>query len=145
MKSLFVILPILALLLILLAVNTHSRMTSALPPSEKTTSAQVQLMLVSGADLIGVLGTGSMVPYIPAGNPNKIVAWVQIERVDFSELESGDLVVYREIGLNILHQIVDKNKNGWSASGLGNERYDRFLVTKENFSGRVAKTYILED
>ena len=95
--------------------------------------------------MVAVLGTGSMQPYIPAGKEDsrEIVAYVQVERIAFGRVRKGDLIIFRYGNLHILHQLAAKDKDGWIASGLHNERYDYPRVTAENFVGRVVKTYLL--
>jgi hypothetical protein len=130
-----------------LVVRNHNNMIRALPPAVSATHAEVQALMLSGADLVAVLGTGSMQPYIPAGkeDSHEIVAYVQVERVSYDSLRKGDLIIFRFGTINVLHQLASKNGDGWIASGLHNERYDRPRVNAGNFVGRVKKTYILSN
>jgi uncharacterized protein YxeA len=126
-------------------VRGHNAMIRSLPPVVDSTHAEVQSLMLAGADMVAVLGTGSMQPYIPAGkqNSSEIVAYVQVERVAFDKLRRGDLIIFRFGNLNILHQLAAKDGDGWIASGLHNERYDYPRVNVGNFVGRVSKTYLL--
>jgi hypothetical protein len=99
-------------------------------------------MLREGYPLVAVLGTGSMQPYIPAGEGR--VAWCMIERCDFKLLNRADLVVFRTPSGNVVHQLAELTAAGWITSGLHNSQYDSTRVTAETFVGRVVKTYLLK-
>lgn len=121
----------------------HNRQ-AALPVPKTVSSAEIQLMIAMwDKDLIAVKGTGSMRPYIPGGDDEATVAYVEIERVSFGTLKENDLVVYRAPDTNILHQLVDRDSDGWIVSGLHNRYYDDLRVTADNYVGRVVHTYIL--
>jgi hypothetical protein len=117
-------------------------MVKALPPSQPVAPHEIDGMLREGYPLVAVLGTGSMQPYIPAGEGR--VAWVMVERCDFRVLGKGDLVVFRTPSGNILHQLAQLTAAGWITSGLHNASYDTTRVYPETFVGRVVKTYILK-
>lgn len=124
------------------AITLHRSMVKALPPSQPVAPHEIDGMLREGYPLVAVLGTGSMQPYIPAGEGR--VAWVMVERCDFRVLGKGDLVVFRTPSGNILHQLAQLTAAGWITSGLHNASYDTTRVYPETFVGRVVKTYILK-
>jgi len=123
-------------------IQRHRSMIKALPPSFTVAPHEIDGMLREGYPLVAVLGTGSMQPYIPAGDGR--VAWVMVERCDFRVLGKGDLVVFRTPSGNILHQLAQLTAAGWITSGLHNSSYDTTRVYPETFVGRVAKTYIIQ-
>lgn len=129
-------------ILLMLELKRQHNASAALPVPVFASLGDVQLMLIRGADLVAVSGTGSMRPYIPAGEG--IVAYCSIERVSFNQLRKNDLVVYRAGLRNIMHQLAEKEGNAWIATGLHNRTYDGVLVTADNFIGRVVRTYILK-
>lgn len=95
--------------------------------------------------LVAVKGTGSMAPYIPAGDPTKNVAWVKLEECEFDVLKKGDIVVFEvEPYGYILHRLALKTAAGWITSGDHNFAYDASRVYPENFRGRVVLTYVLK-
>jgi hypothetical protein len=125
----------------------HETMRTSLPPVEKSTHAEVQALMLRGADMVGVLGTGSMVPYIPGNAPSEIVAYVEVERVPFDRLKAGDLIIYRAAGINIIHQLDRRYPEGWVGSGLHNASYDFRAfgyITAANYIARVTHTYIVQ-
>jgi len=124
------------------AISFHRSMVKALPPSYTVVPHEIDGMLREGYPLVAVLGTGSMQPYIPAGEGR--VAWVMIERCDFRVLGQGDLVVFRTPSGNVVHQLSELTAEGWTATGLHNSHYDPTRVTAETFVGRVVKTYLLK-
>ena len=123
-------------------IQRHRSMVKALPPSFTVATHEIDGMLRGGSPLVAVLGTGSMQPYIPAGEG--VVAWVMIERCDFKLLNKGDLIVFRSKHGNILHQLAQLTAAGWITTGLHNASYDTTRVYPETFVGRVVKTYILQ-
>ena len=124
-------------------IQRHRSMVKALPPYQPVAPHEIDAMLREGYPLVAVLGTGSMQPYIPAGEGR--VAWVMIERCDFNLLSKGDLVVFRTPKCNILHQLAQLTAAGWITSGLHNSNYDNTRVHPETFVGRVVKTYVLQN
>jgi NADPH-dependent curcumin reductase CurA len=147
MKTTILILVVSILALFALAtmeLHRQDRMRRTLPPVQAATPAEVQLLMVNGADLVAVLGTGSMQPYIPAGEG--VVAYCQLERTPYGKLTEGDFVVYATPVGNVCHQLAVLYADGWVASGLHNKRYDTTLgrVTAANYRGRIVRTYILE-
>jgi len=121
----------------------HNAVT-ALPKTVQVDLHEVQHLILTGHDLVAVMGTGSMQPYIPGGDDDGIVAYVQVERPAYSALRKGDLVVFRAGSINILHQIAEREGEDWISTGLHNSHYDGTRVTEKNIIGRVVKTYILK-
>lgn len=130
--------------LVMTNLERQHRAVAALPPVEYVTHEDMQALLVSGRKLVGVLGTGSMAPYIPKGDPRKIVAYAELEGSDFGDLHVGDLVVYRSARGGVIHQVSSKDNDGWIVSGLNNKFYDATRVVRSNFSGRVVRTFVLK-
>jgi hypothetical protein len=103
----------------------------------------------AGLGAVGVRGTGSMVPFIPASpaNPMTIVAYAAPSGKRFNELRKGDLVVYYADWAkgNVIHQAAQKDGKGWIMSGLGNNRSEAFArVTDITFICHVGTIYVWE-
>ena len=97
------------------------------------------------AEWVGVLGTGSMAPLIPAGRATEVVAYVRIPPCAFDWLKQGDVVVFRhgKAGL-VVHQLAGSDSGGWITGGINNRNYDAGRVTVMNFIGRVAEILIIK-
>ena len=117
-------------------------MVKALPPSSYIAPHEIDAMLREGYRLVAIMGTGSMQPYIPAGEGR--VAWVLVDRCDFRLLGAGDLIVFSTPKGNVCHQLATLTAAGWITSGLHNSSYDTTRVYPETFLGRVVKTYIVK-
>lgn len=95
---------------------------------------------LKGGHIAGVKDTGSMLPMFHAN------AWLVVEEADYSELQTGDIVIYKsEKGYPIVHQIVAKTHNGYKVKGVNNINIDQEVVTQENFSSRVAAILYFND
>jgi hypothetical protein len=103
-------------------------------------------MAEAPAEWVGVLGTGSMAPLIPAGAPDKVVAYVHIPPCSFDWLKQGDVVVFRHgrAGL-VVHELAGSDSSGWITGGLNNRNYDAGRVTVMNFIGRVTEILIIKN
>ena len=103
-------------------------------------------MAEAPAEWVGVLGTGSMAPLIPAGAPDKVVAYVHIPPCSFDWLKQGDVVVFRHgrAGL-VVHELAGSDSGGWITGGLNNRNYDAGRVTVMNFIGRVTEILIIKN
>jgi hypothetical protein len=103
-------------------------------------------MAEAPAEWVGVLGTGSMAPLIPAGAPDKVVAYVHIPPCAFDWLKQGDVVVFRHgrAGL-VVHELAGSDSGGWITGGLNNRNYDAGRVTVMNFIGRVTEILIIKN
>jgi hypothetical protein len=101
-------------------------------------------MAEAPAEWVGVLGTGSMAPLIPAGAPEKVVAYVHIPPCSFDWLKQGDVVVFRHgrAGL-VVHELAGSDSGGWITGGLNNRNYDTGRVTGFNFIGRVTEILLI--
>lgn len=107
-----------------------------------------------GGDVIAVLGTGSMAPYIPAAAPGAdplrtVVAYVvAAPRATFADIRPGALVVYRaawSAAHPVLHQAASRDAAGWIMSGLHNPEYEaRWRVTPANFVAIAAQVFTWE-
>jgi hypothetical protein len=97
------------------------------------------------AEWVGVLGTGSMAPLIPAGRADEVVAYVRIPSWSFDWLVKGDVVVFRHgrAGL-VVHELAGKDSGGWITGGINNRNYDAGRVTVINFIGRVSEILIIK-
>lgn len=127
-------------ILVVLEMNRHEDS----PPREFVEAYEVDGLLREHK-LIAVKGTGSMAPYIPAGDPSKNVAWVIVEECEFDALKKGDIVVFEVEPYGfILHRLALKTAAGWITSGDHNFSYDSTRVYPENFRGRVTYTYVLK-
>ena len=102
-----------------------------------------------------VLGTGSMVPFIPASpagaDPYKtFVAYAVIDaRAGYADITPGKLCVYRYgfdpsgNPLYAIHGASTQDSLGWIGSGLHNARSESWArITPENFVGIVARVYV---
>lgn len=148
----------LAFIALLTGIARHSQrmLEAGLPPrvvcasqSEATTAALRQIV-EHGGGLVGVLGTGSMAPYIPAAarDPKKTIVGylVTAERGRFEDIRRGNLVIYEyapEPGSNYVHGAAEKTADGWIMSGLHNARSESWTrVTSKNFKGIVTHTFV---
>ena len=102
----------------------------------------------NGGQVCGVLGTGSMAPYIPAA-PDKakvVVAFAVLRPPQaFDSISQGDLLVYRPSwgsGL-VVHVASQKSASGWIMSGIGNARSEsNWRVDALNYVGTVAAVFV---
>jgi len=103
-------------------------------------------MAVAPAEWVGVLGTGSMAPLIPAGRASEVVAYVRIPPCAFDWLKQGDVVVFRHgrAGL-VVHELAGNDSGGWITGGINNRNYDAGRVTVMNFIGRVTEILIIKN
>ena len=116
-------------------------LASKLPVPQHTTAAQWERLKRTPGNCT-VLGTGSMAPLIPAGDPDSVVAVVSFSSTTYTKLQVGDLVVYRVGSAYIIHQLTNKTPQGWVAAGTHNSFYDKTPVTEENFVGHVSVLYL---
>jgi hypothetical protein len=119
-----------------------------LPASEAYPNAATALIVIinRGLRVVPVLGTGSMAPWIPAHplGSKIIVAYAGLDSTPYTDLKSGDVVVYSRYGQRIIHRRGEQDSRGFLAFGIANEYGDRNpdgglgFVTPYNFVGRVA-------
>lgn len=85
---------------------------------------------------VGILRvtSGSMEPALEVGD-----ICIVDKRADFSGLKVGEMVVFYYGNDNkACHRIVEKSGSGFITKGDANENPDVFLLTKDNYYGRVA-------
>ena len=121
-------------------------------PLRIVSKSQVEAQEMAGALAVGVLGTGSMAPYIPSASngddPLKtIVAYVVLNPdLAYKDITPGALVIYSinyVKGFNTMHQAALLDGAGWIMTGLGNKEYEnKVRVTAANFVGIVSRTYV---
>jgi hypothetical protein len=151
-RSLLIGLLALGLVVILaLALRSERVLVNGLPP-RVIVNSRVEAQEMAGALAIGVLGTGSMAPYIPSAlngaDPLKtIVAYAVVNtNLDYKDITPGALVIYSinyVKGSNTMHQAALLDASGWIMTGLNNKEYEnRVRVTSDNFVGIVSKVYI---
>ena len=151
-RSLLLGLLALGLVVILaLALRSERVLVNGLPP-RIITKSQVEAQEMAGALAIGVLGTGSMAPYIPSAengtDPLKTISAYAVVNTDltYKDITPGALVIYSinyVKGSNTMHQAALLDASGWIMTGLGNKEYEnRVRVTSANFVGIVSKVYI---
>lgn len=137
--------------LALIGLAFHAADIAALPPRiecRDQADAQTQAtawIAAHGGELVPVVGTGSMAPYIPAAAPGSdprttIVAYAVIDSSAYALVHTGDLCVYVAEWSHTptIHQVVEQDPLGWIMSGLHNARSETaWRMTEANFIGRV--------
>ena len=153
MKLLLVILAVLALTSWLVLKNEQT-LTANLPMRVNCVDLGDALEKANkhsalfGGQVCGILGTGSMAPYIPAA-PDKakvIVAYAVMRPLQsFESITQGDLLVYWPswgTGL-VVHVASQKTTSGWIMSGLANARSEAgWRVTESNYVGTVQAVFV---
>lgn len=146
------LISIIALCLILvtllwLAFRSQQILEQGLPKRIMCDSRERALKL-AGRDAIPILGTGSMVPYIPASpDPlNTIVAYAVCSNGGYDDIRPGSLCVYRPVWASptgfVIHGAALKDSGGWIMSGLHNKQSESWArVTPSNFVGIVDRVY----
>ncbi|PTY05083.1 signal peptidase I [Opitutaceae bacterium EW11] len=108
---------------------------SAVSPETALTLAQITARSVGG-QVFTVAPTGSMKPTL---DESSVVA---VEKVAFSELRQGDIVIYRSVsGFPIVHRLYEHHGDSWLVLGDNNGTVDREAVTAANFVGRVCAIF----
>lgn len=142
-----------------LAWRSQRALERGLPPRDALATSQAEgyeraraFALASGGDVVGVLGTGSMAPYIPEGRgqtaevrQNEIVAYAVTRRgATFDDVRPGAVCLYAHAaspeGMT-LHGAAKYTREGWIMSGLNNARSDVWM-TPANFRGIVARVFV---
>lgn len=73
-------------------------------------------------------------------------AWLVMEEVNFTDVEIGDIVIYKSAkGHLVVHQVVAKTNFGYKVKGINNMSTDQELVTATNFTSRVAAILYFND
>ena len=105
----------------------------------------------AGPGAIGVLGTGSMAPFIPPALPGHdplatVVAFAVLDdTATFAGLTVGALVVYTPAWATgrVMHQAASRDSGGWIMSGLHNARSETWeRLTPATYIGTVARVYV---
>lgn len=117
----------------------ESRTSSRVSPGSTISSRQAALAAaqlkraVPGTLVYAVKPTGSMRPLFD-GN-----CLLLTEPAAFSELEVGDIVVFRHsrTGDQIVHRILERRSSGFWTKGDHNGRMDDEMVTTSNYISRV--------
>jgi signal peptidase I len=117
----------------------ESRTSSRVSPGSTISSRQAALAAaqlkraVPGTLVYAVKPTGSMRPLFD-GN-----CLLLTEPAAFSELEVGDIVVFRHsrTGDQIVHRILERRSSGFWTKGDHNGRMDDEMVTPANYISRV--------
>lgn len=158
MRASHIIATVIALALLgTLAYCAQRRLVEGLPPkAELPTLAEAHAAALAyqhanGGNVLPILGTGSMAPFIPparAGlDPWKtVVAYVVTDpRATFADVRAGSLCIYLAAwnrGGPVLHQAAERDGGGWIMSGLNNAQSEAdWRVTPENFRGVAAKVF----
>jgi len=91
---------------------------------------------VVGGEVFTVSATGSMKPTLDEGSV------VTIERVQFTQLRKGDIVIYRNsAGTPVVHRLYESTNGGWLVLGDNNPSVDRDAVNATNLVGRVCAIF----
>ncbi|NBW10602.1 MAG: hypothetical protein EBR82_21510 [Caulobacteraceae bacterium] len=118
-----------------------------LPPAVNCTDATQarETLAKAGYDVVPVLGTGSMAPWIPAHPLGRkiVVAYAGLSKVPYAHLKSGNVVIYSRYGQKIIHRLGEQDERGFLAFGIHNSDKDRNedggigFVTPYSYIGRV--------
>lgn len=141
-----VVLVVVAALVV--ANRRYSQLIRSLPP-KVVCASKVEAFAATNFAGIGVLGTGSMQPYIRAADkgesPQSIVAYAITDSRPFSAISEGDLVLYWADWAHglVMHQAIVKTKSGWIMGGLHNKQLETdSRMAEENFRGIVKAVYV---
>lgn len=142
--------------LTILAVRSQRVLEDGLPPRKECPDSEAawhdaaKFARESGGNVVTVLGTGSMAPYIPAAGPGRVpletptALAVTDPAATFASVKPGQLCLYRHaasaVGLTI-HGAALLTSAGWVMSGLNNPTSD-INMTAENFVGVVAHVFV---
>jgi len=133
-----------------LALRSERVLTAGLP-LRIIVASEAEAWKLAGPSAVVVLGTGSMVPYIPAApkgaDPLRTVCALAVLVPDarYADIKAGALCIYVPVwaGRNVMHQAAQIDAGGWIMTGLGNKSYETTeRVTAANFVGIVSRTYI---
>ena len=138
-------------LLLSIAINSDRVLTAGLP-LRIVAKSQEEARTLAGIGAVGVLGTGSMAPFIavaPVGTDPlaTVMAYaVPSTSLRYGDITAGALVIYSinyVAGSNTMHQAAQLDAGGWIMTGLGNKAYEnKVRVTAENFVGIVSRVYV---
>jgi signal peptidase I len=89
-----------------------------------------------GGQVYTVAPTGSMKPTLDESSV------VTVEKIPFSELRRGDIVIYRSAGgAPVIHRLYEQSGDGWLVLGDNNPAIDREAVRAGNLLGRVCAIF----
>jgi signal peptidase I len=89
-----------------------------------------------GGEVFQIAPTGSMKPTLDESSV------VTVERVAFTALRRGDIIVYRNnAGVPIIHRLYEQHGARWLVLGDNNSSIDTEAVTAGNFVGRVCAIF----
>jgi len=89
-----------------------------------------------GGEVFTVSATGSMKPTLDEGSV------ITIERVQFTQLRKGDIVIYRNtLGTPVVHRLYECTNGRWLVLGDNNPSVDRESVNATNLVGRVCAIF----
>jgi signal peptidase I len=89
-----------------------------------------------GGQVFTVAPTGSMKPTLDESSV------VTVEKVAFSELRRGDIVIYRSAGGSpVIHRLYEQSGDSWLVLGDNNPAIDRESVRPANLLGRVCAIF----
>lgn len=98
-------------------------------------------------DLLTIFGYSySAVPTssMEGDNPDSFDAgsFIITKNVSFSNIKVGDIVVYSDQGILIVHRVVEINEDGsLITKGDNNNSIDSVLVTKDNYKAKMVKSF----
>ena len=148
----------LTIVVYIMATKSQKELTDNLPPKDDTSKTEAEALTKAGeyaakinASVAGVLGTGSMAPYIPPAAEGldpyftRVAYVVYDPRSKYKDVKVGNLCQYFYRGdhtKRFLHQAAAKDDAGWLMTGLHNKSYEKdSRMTEDNFLGVVIKTY----
>jgi len=89
-----------------------------------------------GGQVYTVAPTGSMKPTLDESSV------VTVEKISFSELRRGDIVIYRSAsGAPVIHRLYEQSGDSWLVLGDNNPAIDREAVRAGNLLGRVCAIF----
>jgi signal peptidase I len=119
--------------------SPETRRTTRIAPGSALTRVQAEAAaseiqrMVPGTQVYEVRPTGSMRPLFD-GN-----CLLLTEPAPFLTLEIGDIVIFRHsrTGLNVVHRILERRRDGYWTKGDYNNSMDDDLVTAKNYESRI--------
>jgi len=115
----------------------------ALPERIVMESKHAAQQAVWNKEFGSVMGTGSMHPFIPRGDPREVVAYTIIGSTDFTDIRKGNFVVhYNDQWQRVVHAAEKRTAGGWIVRGWSNQFADPYLVNESNFIGIVERVYV---
>ncbi len=145
MKPNYIYGAIAIILLTALAILISRPDREALPERIVAESKHAAQQMVWDKEFGSVMGTGSMHPFIPRGDPREVVAYTLLSSKDFADIRKGNFIShYNDEWQRVVHAAEKRTPNGWIVKGWANQFADPYLVTEENFIGIVGTVIIWE-